>query len=80
MPISGIPRGPANAGGLNNTTIDPSGIGPQLQTHMTVSTQSGETRNPAAPPSMNLNEQALPEALGEGDASRAPIECHRRAT
>ena len=27
IPISGIPPGPANIGGLNNVTIDPSGIG-----------------------------------------------------
>ena len=68
VPISGIPRGPANAGGLNNSTVDPSGIGnafrmgPRPQPNMAVSTQPGGTRNPAAPPSMNLNQQALPEA------------------
>src|SRR5882672_3354997 len=27
VPISGIGRGPANAGGLNNSTVDPSGVG-----------------------------------------------------
>ena len=27
LPISGIAPGPANAGGLNNVMIDPSGIG-----------------------------------------------------
>jgi hypothetical protein len=27
VPISGIPPGPANAGGINNVTVDPSGIG-----------------------------------------------------
>ena len=27
VPISGIARGPANAGGLNNAAVDPSGIG-----------------------------------------------------
>jgi len=27
LPISGIPPGPANVGGLNNATVDPSGIG-----------------------------------------------------
>ena len=26
VPISGIPPGPANIGGLNNATVDPSGI------------------------------------------------------
>jgi len=27
LPISGIPPGPANVGGLNNVLADPSGIG-----------------------------------------------------
>jgi hypothetical protein len=27
VPISGIPPGPASAGGLNNVLVDPSGIG-----------------------------------------------------
>ena len=27
VPISGIPPGPANAGGMNNVTVDPSGSG-----------------------------------------------------
>ena len=27
VPISGIPPGPANAGGMNNVLVDPSGIG-----------------------------------------------------
>src|ERR1700692_516785 len=27
VPISGIPRGPGNAGGINNVKVDPSGIG-----------------------------------------------------
>lgn len=27
IPISGIPAGPANVGGLNNINVDPSGIG-----------------------------------------------------
>src|SRR5258705_8839740 len=27
VPISGIARGPANAGGLNNAAVDPSGVG-----------------------------------------------------
>ena len=26
VPISGIPQGPANAGGMNNVMVDPSGI------------------------------------------------------
>ena len=61
VPISGIPRGPANAGGLNNATVDPSGIGnafrigPRPQPNIAVSTQPGGTRNPAAPTSMNAS-------------------------
>jgi hypothetical protein len=27
VPISGIPPGPANVGGMNNVNVDPSGIG-----------------------------------------------------
>ena len=27
VPISGIPQGPANAGGVNNVAVDPSGVG-----------------------------------------------------
>jgi hypothetical protein len=27
VPISGVARGPANAGGMNNVMVDPSGIG-----------------------------------------------------
>jgi hypothetical protein len=27
VPISGVPQGPANVGGMNNANIDPSGIG-----------------------------------------------------
>ena len=72
VPISGIPRGPANAGGLNNATVDPSGIGNAAkmatlpQPHIAAPTQPGGSRNPAAPPSMNLNQQALPQALDGG--------------
>jgi hypothetical protein len=44
VPISGIPSGPANVGGMNNINVDPSGIGnaarmTQLpQPHITVPT------------------------------------------
>jgi hypothetical protein len=72
VPISGIPRGPGNAGGLNNTTIDPSGVGNPSgiarlpQPNIAVSMPPGGTQNPAAPPAMNLNQQALPQALDGG--------------
>ena len=71
VPISGIARGPANAGGMNNVVVDPSGIGNAfrmrtLQPNIAAPTLPGGSRNPAAPPSMNLNQQALPEALGGG--------------
>jgi len=44
LPISGIPAGPANAGGMNNVTVDPIGIGnasrmaPLPQPHITAPT------------------------------------------
>ena len=72
VPISGVPRGPGNVGGINNSTVDPSGIGNAArmatlsQPHLAAPTQPGGSRNPAAPLSMNLNQQALPEALGGG--------------
>jgi hypothetical protein len=72
VPISGIPRGPGNAGGINNVTVDPSGIGNAAriatlpQPHIAAPTQPGGSRNPAAHLSMNVEPQALPEALGGG--------------
>jgi hypothetical protein len=68
VPISGIPRGPANGGGLNNATVDPSGVGSASematppQEHIAAPTEPGGSGNPAVPPSMNLGEQSLPEA------------------
>ena len=78
VPISGIPRGPANAGGLNNATVDPSGFrnasrtGTLPQPNIAAPTQPGGSRNPAAPLSMNLSQQALPEALGGGGRQPRP--------
>jgi hypothetical protein len=72
VPISGIARGPANAGGMNNATVDPAGVANASnmatlpQTHIAAPTPPGGLQNPAAPPSMNLGQQALPEALGGG--------------
>jgi hypothetical protein len=72
VPISGIPRGPANAGGLNNAAVDPSGVGNASrivalpQPHIAAPMQPGGSQNPSAPPSMNLGQQSLPEALGGG--------------
>jgi hypothetical protein len=67
VPISGVPRGPANAGGLNNTTVDPSGIGnarrmatvpqPQIVAPM--------PQDRSVPPPMNVEPQAMGETLGE---------------
>src|SRR5712672_673388 len=76
VPISGVAQGPANAGGMNNVVVDPSGVGNASrmgtlpQSNIAAPTLPGGSRNPAAPPSMNLNQQALPEALGGGVASR----------
>jgi hypothetical protein len=67
VPISGVPRGPANAGGLNNSTVDPSGIGNASrlarlpQPRMAAPTQPGGVPNPTLP-SMNLYQQSIPEA------------------
>src|SRR3979490_765758 len=72
VPISGIARGPANAGGMNNVVVDPSGIGNASrmgtlpQPNIAAPTLPGGSRNPAAPPSMNFKQQALPEGLGGG--------------
>jgi hypothetical protein len=77
VPISGIPRGPANAGGINNSTVDPSGIGNTSRTatlpqpHITAPTQPGGSRNRVAPPSMNLEPQALGEISGGHTQPRA---------
>lgn len=68
VPISGIPRGPANAGGMNNAAVDPSGVGNATkpatppQPRIAAPTQADGSRNPAAPPSMNVDQQSLPEA------------------
>jgi hypothetical protein len=68
VPISGIPRGPGNAGGLNNAAVDPSGVGNASriatlpQPHIAAPTQPGGSRNPAALRSMNLDQPSLPEA------------------
>jgi hypothetical protein len=37
--------------------------------------EPGGSRNPAAPLSMNLNQQALPEALGGEGRQPRPIKC-----
>ena len=71
VPISGIPRGPGNVGGINNSTVDPSGhnvsrIASPLLPHLAVPTQPGGSRIPAEPPPMTGERQALGEALGGG--------------
>ena len=77
VPISGIPRGPANAGGINNSTVDPSGIGNTArmatlpQPRIAAPMQPGGSRNPVAPPSMNVEPQALGEVSGGHSQPRA---------
>src|ERR1700755_622900 len=67
VPISGVPRGPGNVGGINNSTVDPSGIGnagrlaPLPQPQIAAPTLSGGSRS-LPPPSMNVERQALVEA------------------
>src|ERR1700694_5494166 len=74
VPISGIARGPANAGGINSSTVDPSGIGNTArmatlpQPHIDAPTQPGGSRNPVAPPSMNV----VPQAMGEVSGGHSP--------
>src|SRR5882724_13245811 len=58
VPISGIARGPANAGGMNNVAVDPSGVGnasriAPLPHRAAATTQPAGSRNPAAAPSIN---------------------------
>src|SRR5258706_16073239 len=66
VPISGVPRGPENAGGLNNATVAPRGygsgssMGALPQPNIAAPTKPGGPPNPAAPLSMNLNQPALP--------------------
>jgi hypothetical protein len=77
VPISGIPRGPGNAGGINNATVDPSGIGNAArmatlpQPHIAAPTQPGGSRNPVAPLSMNVEPQAMGEVSGGHPQPRA---------
>jgi hypothetical protein len=83
VPISGIARGPANVGGINNSTVDPSGhnvsrIASPLLPQLAVPTPPGGSRIPAEPPPMTGERQALGEALGGGGrqprADRVPSE------
>src|SRR3984885_10814815 len=65
VPISGIPRGPANAGGINNATVDPSGIGNAARMATLPQPQIAAptpSRSPVVLPSMNVERQALVEA------------------
>jgi hypothetical protein len=79
VPISGIARGPANAGGLNNVAVDPSGVGnasriaPLPQPHI-AAVPIGRTaglQNPSAPSSTNPGQQLLPDASGGERQPRA---------
>ena len=47
VPISGIAQGPANAGGMNNVTVDPSGV--------------GNAARVAAPPPPRISVPAIPQ-------------------
>jgi hypothetical protein len=69
VPISGIARGPANAGGMNNSVVDPSGVGnaskvaPPPQPHISAAAiaRTAGSQNPAAPSSTNPGPQLLPD-------------------
>jgi hypothetical protein len=77
VPISGIPRGPANAGGINNATVDPSGVGNAARMatlprpDIAAPTPPGGSRNPVAPPSMNVEPQTMGEQSGGHSQPRA---------
>jgi hypothetical protein len=77
VPISGIPRGPGNAGGINNVKVDPSGIGNAAriatlpQPSIAAPSLPAGSRNPVAPPSMNIEPQALGEISGGHSQPRA---------
>jgi hypothetical protein len=69
LPISGIPRGPGNAGGLNNVTVDPSGVGIAArmatpQPLIEAPTPPAGSRIPAEPRPMIGERQALGEVSG----------------
>ena len=79
VPISGIAPGPANAGGMNNVAVDPSGLGnasrmaPPPQSHMAAVAiaRTAGSRDPAAPSPMNSGQQSLPDASGSHRQPRA---------
>jgi hypothetical protein len=77
VPISGIARGPGNVGGINDSTVDPSGISNAArmttlpQPLIVPPTLPGGSRNPAARPPMNVEHQALEEASGTHSQLRA---------
>ena len=77
VPISGIPHGPGNIGGINNVTVDPSGIrnaariGTLPQPQIAAPMPPGGSRSPVALPSMNIERQALGEVSGGHSQPRA---------
>jgi hypothetical protein len=77
VPISGIPRGPGNAGGINNATVDPSGVGNAArmttlpQPLIEAPTQPAGSRIPAEPPPMIGEQQAMGEESGGHSQPRA---------
>jgi hypothetical protein len=80
--VSGIPNGPANVGGLNNSGNDPSGFGnsakaPDIPTNNTVGTAnpSGRSSTPNSS-SMGDSRQSI-RAIIRLQASLAPVTFHR---
>jgi hypothetical protein len=77
VPISGIPRGPADAGGINNATVDPSGIGDAArmatlpQPRIAAPTMPAGSRGPVTLPSTNVEQQPLGEVSGGHSQPRA---------
>jgi hypothetical protein len=66
VPISGVPRGPANAGGLNNSRVDPSGANTgRLATLPQAQISAPAPLDRAVPPAMNVE----PQTMGMGEIS-----------
>jgi hypothetical protein len=77
VPISGIAPGPANAGGIHNSTVDPSGVGNAArmatlpEPDIAAPTPPAGSRSPGAVPSMNIEPQAMGEESGGHSQPRA---------
>jgi hypothetical protein len=81
VPISGVPRGPGNAGGLNNSTVDPSGIGNarRMATLPQPEIAAPAPRDRSVPPAMSVEPQSMGEISGGHRQPRADQVPSRRS-